>query len=120
MAALEVYHEILPESYLLILAENAELPEEVALAKALRRAARSGKAYVWVDCSHIRQLPQQALLLLLKYYQQLRQRHMPLVLCHLDESLQQLFRQLPAAARPPIVDTLLDADHYCHNQQAAK
>ncbi|GAA4013487.1 hypothetical protein GCM10022408_28220 [Hymenobacter fastidiosus] len=114
MAALEVYHEILPESYLLILTENAELREEVSLAKALRRAAHSGKASVWIDCSHIHQLPQQAMTLLLKYYQQLRHRHMPLVLCHLDESLQQLFRQLPATVRPPIVATLLDADQYCH------
>jgi ABC-type transporter Mla MlaB component len=115
MAALDVYHEILPESYLLILAENQELPEEVALAKLLRQAARSGKSYVWIDCSHVHQLSQQALQLLVKYYKQLRQRHMPLVLCHLDEGLQQLFGQLPAAVRPPIVATLLDADHYCHS-----
>ncbi|RYU80240.1 STAS domain-containing protein [Hymenobacter persicinus] len=114
MPALEVYHEILPDSYLLILAENAELPEEVALAKLLRQAARSGKSYIWIDCSHIHQLSQQALTLLLRYYQRLRRRHMPLVLCHLDEGLQQLFRKLPDTTRPPIVPTLLDADAYCH------
>jgi anti-anti-sigma regulatory factor len=116
MPALEVYHEILPESYLLILAENAEMPEEVALHKLLRQAARSGKRYVWIDCSHIRQLSQQALGLLVKHYQRMRQRHIPLVLCHLDESLQQLIRQLPLSAQPPIVATLLDADQYCHAQ----
>ncbi|GAA3918773.1 STAS domain-containing protein [Hymenobacter algoricola] len=114
MPALQVYHEILPDSYLLILAENDELPEEVPLAKLLRQAANSGKAYVWVDCSHIHRLSHQAIGLLRKYYLQLRRRHIPLVLCHLDESLQQLFRQLPAASQPPIVPTLLDADHYCH------
>jgi hypothetical protein len=47
-----VYHELLPEAYLLVLAADPTpgLVPEAELAALLRQAARSGKPAVWVDC----------------------------------------------------------------------
>ncbi|OON68001.1 STAS domain-containing protein [Hymenobacter sp. CRA2] len=112
---MEVYREILPESYLLILADDIppSLDHEEALDRALRRAARSGKSSVWVDCSHLHHLPPDAAELLLYYYRKLTRHGMSLVLCHLNETVQAELERL-TTARLPVVSTLLDAERYCH------
>ena len=114
---MEIYREILPESYLLILIEDRSHPEEYGLARALRQAARSGKPSVWVDCSALHHLSTRALSLLLGYYQRLRRRNTQLVLCHLTDDVQDSLKGTPPAACPPIVSTLLDAALYCQAAQ---
>ncbi|WP_400193541.1 STAS domain-containing protein [Hymenobacter sp. B81] len=114
---MEVYREILPNSYLLILADD--LPEHTeqddALDWALRRAVRSGKSSVWVDCTHLHHLPPDAGQVLTYYYAKLRKHGMDLVLCHLNPEVLQELEKL-SAVHPPVVPTLLDAEQYCQQQ----
>ncbi|MCR5888651.1 hypothetical protein LRS06_12920 [Hymenobacter sp. J193] len=118
---MEVYREILPESYLLILADEVPAsPREEALDWALRRAARSGKSSVWIDCSHLTHLPPDAAELLTFYYHKLHKHGMSLVLCHLSGEVRAELEALAPILHPPIVDTLLDAEHYCHQLQAVQ
>lgn len=112
---MDIHREILPESYLLILAEDQNHPEEYGLARALQQAARSGKPSIWVDCSALHHMSGRALALLTSYYQRLRRRNTQLVLCHLADDVQESFKA--AAACPPIVSTLLDAALYCQASQ---
>ncbi|GAB2772393.1 hypothetical protein HNQ93_000759 [Hymenobacter luteus] len=113
---MEVYREILPESYLLILADDDEPTGGAELSYALRRACRSGKPSIWIDCSHLRNLSFATLRVLVRYYRRLQERRIPLVLCHLGDSAGQLLTRLPAALCPPVVPSLLDAEHYCRTQ----
>ncbi|MBD2714183.1 hypothetical protein KBK19_03945 [Microvirga sp. STR05] len=113
---LDVYREILPDSYLLILTDVPHAPENEALRRALHRAGTSGKASVWVDCSQLPELPAAALQLLGTYYETLRNRHIQLVLCHLADGLCEAIEALPWAQRPPVVATLLEAACYCRSQ----
>ncbi|GAA4376870.1 STAS domain-containing protein [Hymenobacter koreensis] len=110
---MEVYREILPQSYLLILADDApEHPaQDEALDWALRRAVRSGKSSVWVDCTHLHHLPPDACKLLTYYYNKLNKHGMSLILCHLSEEVRQELESL-SIIHPPIVATLLDAERY--------
>ncbi|TGE21980.1 hypothetical protein E5K00_17145 [Hymenobacter aquaticus] len=113
---MEVYREILPESYLLILADDVLSPDEQeddALDRALSRAARSGKSSVWVDCSHLHHLPSDAAELLSYYYHKLSKHGMSLILCHLSDFTRQELQALVPALNVPIVPTLLDAERYC-------
>lgn len=113
---MEVYREILPESYLLILANDVPAsPDHAddALDRALSRAARSGKSSVWVDCSHLHHLPSDAAELLTYYYHKLHKHGMNLVLCHLSDTVQQELAALAPTLHVPIVPTLLDAEKYC-------
>ncbi|MCB2407144.1 STAS domain-containing protein [Hymenobacter lucidus] len=113
---MEVYREILPESYLLILADDVPTdtdPEDDALDRALSRAARSGKSSVWVDCSHLHHLPSDAAELLTYYYHKLSKHGMNLVLCHLSDDARQELASLAPSLSVPIVPTLLDAEKYC-------
>jgi anti-anti-sigma regulatory factor len=110
---MEIHREILPESYLLILAEDPSHPEEYGLARALQQAARSGKPSIWVDCSSLGHISGRALALLTSYCQRLRRRNTQLVLCHLADEVQESLRIAPSTACPPIVPTLLDAALYC-------
>jgi anti-anti-sigma factor len=115
---MEIHREILPESYLLILAEDHSHPEEYGLAKALQQAARSGKPSIWVDCSSLRHMSIRAMSLLTRYYERLRQRNTQLVLCHLTDEVQDTLRATSSEdACPPVVPTLLDAALYCHAAQ---
>lgn len=116
---MEVYREILPDSYLLILTDNpAPHPAEVAaLRQALRRAGASGKTNIWVDCSQLQHLPEQALRLLCDFYLRFQHQHVNLVLCHLDDDSQHTIQELPMPAQPPVVDTLLEAARYCRSQR---
>ncbi|TGE19841.1 STAS domain-containing protein [Hymenobacter elongatus] len=115
---MEVYREILPESYLLILADDV-LPstdyKDDALDRALSRAARSGKSSVWVDCSHLHHLPSDAAELLTYYYHKLTKHGMSLILCHLSAETQQELLALAPTLSVPIVRTLLDAEKYCQH-----
>ncbi|RSK50980.1 STAS domain-containing protein [Hymenobacter rigui] len=112
---MEVYREILPDSYLLILTE-AQLPAaEAQLTEALRMASRSGKPSIWVDCSQLHSLSFSALRVLARYYRRLRKRQIPLVLCHLGNETHQLLAKLPTALCPPVVPSLLDAERYCQH-----
>ncbi|TYZ09660.1 hypothetical protein FY528_10495 [Hymenobacter lutimineralis] len=114
---MEVYREILPESYLLILADEVPAaPHDGALDWALRRAARSGKSSVWIDCGHLTHLPPDAAELLTFYYHKLQKHGMSLVLCHLCPEVRLELEALVPVLHPPIVDTLLDAEHYCQQQ----
>ena len=110
---MDVYRELLPDSYLLILTSSSETTDDAHLAYALRRACRSGKHSVWIDCSQLHNLPSSTLRVLLRYYQRLRRRQIPLVLCHLGEAARHGLNSLPTALRPPVVPSLLDAEHYC-------
>lgn len=115
---MEVYREILPESYLLILVD--EVPPTTdsrkALSQALSRAARSGKASIWLDCSNLHQLPGQAPELLHHYCAKLRRRGISLLLCHLSEAVgRELLAQQPGISAF-MVPTLLDAQQYCRQR----
>ncbi|KAA9338592.1 hypothetical protein F0P96_07125 [Hymenobacter busanensis] len=118
---MEVYREILPNSYLLILADD--LPDQIehddSLDWALRRAVRSGKSSVWVDCSHLHHLPPDANQLLTFYYNKLRKHGMSLILCHLNDTVRQELETL-SAVHPPVVPTLLDAEQWCNQEMLAR
>lgn len=113
---MDVYREILPDSYLLILADAANATGEEGLRRALKRAGSSGKASVWVDCSQLPDLPTAALQLLGTYYELLQEKQVNLVLCHLSDGLQGTVQALPRHQRPPVVATLLEAAGYCRSQ----
>ncbi|UYZ62674.1 STAS domain-containing protein [Hymenobacter weizhouensis] len=120
---MEVYREILPNSYLLILSDSSTSAgstsaTEVPLLHALHRASRSGKASIWIDCSHLQQLPLASLRVLLRFYRRLQQRRVSLVLCHLEGAARQQLAKLPGSLCPPVVPSLLDAESYCRTQQA--
>lgn len=106
---LNVFHELLPESYLIILAPGSTGQSEAALAYRLRRAARSSKKEVWVDCSLVSTISEEAARLLWAAHHALQKQLARLVLVHLsDEAKQQLLaRELGPV--PRIVPTLLDA-----------
>jgi hypothetical protein len=113
---MEVYREILPESYLLILADDVPASsgsEDDALDRALSRAAKSGKSSIWVDCSHLHHLPSDAAELLSYYYHKLSKHGMSLILCHLSEAVQRELTALAPTLPLPILPTLLDAEKYC-------
>ncbi|QNP52084.1 hypothetical protein [Hymenobacter qilianensis] len=107
---LDVHREILPESYLLILAPDSHTPDEEKLSRALFRASRSSKRAVWVDCSLLQHMPAEAIELLLAYAYHLRCQERRLVLCHVPEEVQHHFLHLDAASQPLMVASLLDAD----------
>ncbi|UOG74577.1 STAS domain-containing protein [Hymenobacter tibetensis] len=112
---MNVYREILPDSYLLILTDSEQTLEPEPLQRALQRASGSGKANVWIDCSELHHPSTAIIQLLGEFYLRLRHQHIQLVLCHLEEVVQQEVLQLPAASQPVIVATLLDASLYCRN-----
>ncbi|WP_460501208.1 STAS domain-containing protein [Hymenobacter agri] len=104
-----VFHELLPESYLLILAPGNDGPSEVALARQLRRAERSGKSEVWVDCSLLNELSDEAAQLLWDAHYQLQEQFARLVLVHVAEPVRQVLLAQHLGPMPRIVPTLLDA-----------
>jgi anti-anti-sigma regulatory factor len=84
-----VYHELLPEAYLLVLAADPKpgpVPE-AELAAQLRQAVRSGKAAVWVDCRLLTTLSRPAARLLWACHHRLRRRCARLVLCRVSGPL---------------------------------
>ncbi|SHI68252.1 hypothetical protein SAMN02745146_1376 [Hymenobacter daecheongensis DSM 21074] len=115
---MEVYREILPESYLLILVDDVAPATDAdqALLHALSRASRSGKVSIWVDCSYLQHVPGHAAELLARFGRKMNRKGISLVLCHLSEAVRrELVAQDPALA-PLIVPTLLDAQQYCRQR----
>ena len=112
---MDVYREILPDSYLLIVTGTCQVTEAEVLQRALRRAGGSGKASVWVDCSELHHPSITVIQLLAEFYVRLRKRHIQLILCHLEEDVRQAVEQLPPSSQPLMLGTLLDASLYCRN-----
>ena len=107
-----VYHEALPESYLLVLAPERADPSERELARCLGLACRSGKPAVWIDCRLLDDLSAVAARLLRASTYRLRQRRVPVVLCRVSERLEQALRQTIAGPDLCVVPTLDDAAEY--------
>ena len=112
---MNVYREILPDSYLLILTDTQRTIEAEALQRALQRAGGSGKVNVWVDCSELHHPSTAVIQLLGEFSVRLHHQRIQLVLCHLESEVRQAVQQLPAALQPLILETLLDASLYCRN-----
>jgi len=91
-----IYHELLPEAYVLGLAPGPSAAFELALAQQLRRAERSGKTAVWVDCRLLTSLPAGAVRLLHACHHRLHQRGAQLVLCRVPGALAGTLRQASA------------------------
>ena len=106
-----VYHEVLPESYLLILApgRTGDTVPEVALAHSLRCAERSGKAAVWVDCGMLNSLSREAAELLWASYHHLLTNQSQLVLVHVPDRVRKTLLDRGPGMEPCIVPTLMDA-----------
>lgn len=108
---LDIHREVLPDSYLLILAPDAPGPDEPKLTRALYRASRSEKKAVWIDCSLLEDLSPDAIELLLAYAYHLRCQSRRLVLSHVPDHVRHHFLHLDIASQPLIVSSLLDATH---------
>ncbi|MBF9221133.1 STAS domain-containing protein [Hymenobacter ruricola] len=104
-----VYHELLPDSYLLILAPSRADEPEAALAHSLHCAQRSGKPAVWVDCGMLHSLSDEAAGLLWGAHHQLEEKHAQLVLVHVPERVKKDLLQRELGPAPCMVPTLLDA-----------
>lgn len=104
-----VFHEVLPDSYLIILAPGPAGPAEEALAYRLGCAGRSGKPEVWVDCSMLAELSGEAARLLWDAHYQLQERFARLVLVHVAEPVKKVLLAQHLGPTPRIVPTLLDA-----------
>ncbi|MGI4737064.1 MAG: STAS domain-containing protein [Janthinobacterium lividum] len=117
-----VYHELLPDSYLLILTPGSATASELELAHHLSCAARSGKAAVWVDCRLVDILSPTAVRLLWACHYRLRKRGAQLVLCRVSAALAQLLNQLCTGPQPDLclVDSLDEAAAQLHAQPAQR
>ncbi len=103
------YHELLPHSYLLILAPGANGEPETALDHWLKCAQRSGKPAVWVDCGMLSSLSDEAACLLWASHHELQKHHAQLVLVHVPDRVKKELLAKEAGPSPCIVPTLLDA-----------
>ena len=106
---MNVCYELLPESYLIILAPGPAGQPEAALAYRLQQAERSGKKEVWVDCSLVPTISEEAARLLWAAHLALREQCARLVLVHLSDHAKQLLLAGELGPEPRIVPTLLDA-----------
>jgi anti-anti-sigma regulatory factor len=108
---LDVYREVLPNGYLLILSPEASSTDEVKLSRALHRATRSEKQAILIDFSLVDNLSEEAIELLLAYAYMLHAQDRRLILCHVPQPVQHHFIYLDAASQPLLVPSLLDAIH---------
>ena len=104
-----VFHELLPDSYLITLVPGPAGASEAALDHRLRRAERSGKPEVWVDCRLLAELSDEAARLLWDAHHQLQERFARLVLVHVAEPVKQVLLAQHFGPTPRMVPTLLDA-----------
>lgn len=106
-----VYPQLLPDSYLLILApgRDGESRPENELAHWLNCAQLSGKAAVWVDCGMLQALSAEAAGLLWAAHRRLQATGVHLVLVHVAERVRKALLSCAAALETSIVPTLLDA-----------
>ena len=109
---LVVHHELLPDSYLLLLAPGTPDASEAELTHWLKRARRSGKPAVWVDCSLLTSLSAEAARQLRAAHARLRHQHAELVLVHVPTQVEETWFSRPSG--PCIVPTLLDAARQHH------
>ena len=114
--------ELLPDSYLIILAPAQKGELETALAHQLTCAQQSGKAAVWVDCGMLNSLSDEAAQLLWMLHHYLQEQRAELVLVHVPELVRKVVLKQEAGPAPCIVPTLLDAArqshwHQWHNRQ---
>ncbi|GAB3835408.1 hypothetical protein [Hymenobacter jeollabukensis] len=104
---MDVYHEILPDRYVLLLADSASPAASSAadtLARCLLQAGRSGKTSVWIDCSRLHHLPAAARDLLLRYQKLLGRRSVRLVLGPTSLAVRQAFADVAPEARPEMAE----------------
>jgi anti-anti-sigma regulatory factor len=89
-----LFHEKLPDGYLLVLAPdaNATALTEAGLAEHLDRACRSGQP-VWVDCRLLDTVSATAAWLLWACHHRLRRRRMALVLCRVSQRVERVLRE---------------------------
>jgi anti-anti-sigma regulatory factor len=115
-----VHHELLPDSYLLILAADPADSSEQELARHLSYAARSDKPAVWIDCRLLDVLSTEAARLLLACHHRLRRRKAQLILCRVSDCLQQTLQQVGARSVVSLclVPTLDDAAEQTWHQLA--
>jgi hypothetical protein len=100
---MDVYHEILPDRYVLLLADSSQPAAGAAadtLARCLLQACRSGKTSVWIDCSRLHHLPAAARDLLMRYQKRLGRRSVRLVLSPASPAVRAAFADVDPAARP--------------------
>ncbi len=104
---MRAYVEARPHSYLLTL--HATETGAYPLAAALRRALRSTRRSVWVDCRHVSALSADALLLLRQCASRLWHHGGHVIMCHLPETAR--VGLLPDASQP-LAASVLDAAQY--------
>lgn len=108
---MQIYREVLPNSYLVILVESTPAATDTGLLRnALRRAVRSGKGQIWLDCSGLSMLPSDMLSLLTRYASRLRRRHTSLVVCHPPATPAGTSLEQTSDSALLVADTLLDAE----------
>jgi anti-anti-sigma regulatory factor len=107
-----ICHEILPASYLLVLASTTAGTAEAELAAHLARACRSGKPAVWIDCRLLHTLSATGAWLLWACHKRLHRRQARLVLCQVTTLVEQQLRAVLAGAGVTlqIVPTLEEAE----------
>jgi hypothetical protein len=109
-----IYHELLPDSYLLIPAAGLAKEPTAALLYCLNHARRSGKSAVWIDCRLLDSQPAENARLLQACRQRLRELHLHLLLFNVAEALHQELLRQHAVPRQCIVPTLNDAFSLSH------
>ena len=115
-----VHHELLPESYLLLLlTPKASRIYGQSLKQGLRVASRSGKAAVWVDCELVHALSNEAVRVLWKYHRRLQALHIKLVLVHASEEVQRGLLDWELGPTMCFAPTLFDAAWHTRQRVAA-
>lgn len=104
---MRAYVESLPHTYLLTL--HLSEMGSCSLAAALRRALRSTRRSVWIDCRHVPGLSADVLRRLRRCASQLWRHGGYLMLCHLPDATR---ADLVTDASQPLAASLLDAAQY--------
>ncbi len=87
-----IHHELLPDTYLLVMASDPATTSERELAQYLSAAAQSGKPAVWVDCWLLTAVSPTAARLLAACHYRLQQRRAELVLCRVSAQLARMLQ----------------------------
>ncbi|SFQ51487.1 hypothetical protein [Hymenobacter arizonensis] len=105
-----VYHELLPESYLLLLTPGSPNAPEYALDYSLKCACRSGKPSVWVDCELLGDfLSAEAARTLWDFHHMLQGQHRQLVVVHASDGVKQALLKWRLTPSICFASTLIDA-----------
>ncbi len=115
-----VYHELLPQSYLLLLVPGKPDTSEYALDYSLKCACRSGKSAVWVDCELLgHSLSKEEARTLWDYHHMLQGQRRKMVVVHASDAVKATllkWRLTPSICFAP---TLLDAAWQCNLRSVA-